>query len=301
MKYFKGDAKRTSPKYEITIENFDKVTKRKSPFIQKSDKGTSMYGICPSCLNPIQIIGLTRKIKVTPYGKHTGEDIDGLRSWNQIKYEYCPYAAKKVRREINENELFSEITEDVIELYDLLKNNFDRVVYVISKGFGIRCSPNFWRKSLQQYLANEAYCYPWLTDANLPYVFALMGMQHQNIYGQKILEGSDLFYALQKHPNVKFADISDDDKYKVLLNKKGFLNLFVRFYGHKQKAVSGETLKESIMFCVDDFQTNETLFEKCIEFDENYFINILSTDISKNRQQWLLDIAEEYMPPLELS
>lgn len=54
----------------------------------------SQYGICPSCLNPVQLIGIAKQIKVIPYGKHTGKDILGFPKWNYIKYEYCPYASK---------------------------------------------------------------------------------------------------------------------------------------------------------------------------------------------------------------
>lgn len=303
MKYFKTAANRTAPRYEITSETFEKVTEHKYPFEQRNtEQIISQFGICPSCLNPIQLIGISKEIKRTPYGKHTGKNIKGLANWQQIKYEYCPYAAKNDRREINDEELLPEITEDVIELYNLLKNQFDRVVYVISKELDIRCSLIFWKSVLQQYLANTGYCYPWLTEANLPYVFAYIGMRHKNIYGQEFLVGSDLYNTLKKHNYVSFVPLKyNSDKYMRLERKNGFLNLEFRFTGHTQKAINGETLRESMLFCVDDLISGDTVFQKRIEFSENYFMNIINKSGNENkRQKVLLDISEELMPPLQV-
>lgn len=302
MKYFKTEATRTAPRYEITSQVFEDVTGYKQPFEQRNpDMSFSQYGICPSCLNPIQLIGIARQIKVKPYGKHTGKDIPGLPRWKQIKYEYCPYASNNVRRNINENELLPEITKDIVELYNLLKDQFDRVVYIISKELDIRCSLPFWKRALQQYLANNVYCYPWLTEANLPYIFAYRGMQQQSLYGQQFLSGSELFKALKKHPNVKFEPSQKENgSYMTLLSQGNFLNLQFRFTGHQQRAVSGEELNESILFCIDDLVSGKTIFQRRIVFSENYFINLVNKNGNEDKRQLLLlNIAKENMPPLQ--
>ena len=303
MKYFKTEATRTAPRYEITPKIFEKITGHKHPFEQVNSNLTiSQYGICPSCLNPIQLIGIAKQIKVRPYGKHTGKDVSGLPKWNHITYEYCPYASKNDRRNPTEEELLPEITKNVIELYELLKSQFDRVVYIISQELDIGCSLSLWRKALKQYLVNEVYCYPWLTEANLPYIFAYRGMQHQSVYGQQFAIGSDLFNALKKHRYVSFVSVdNNDDKYMRLVSDGGFLNLHFRFTEHTQRAVSGEELDESMLFCIDDLANNQTIFQKTISFSENYFMNVVNKAENENiRQQYLLDIAKEIMPPLQL-
>ena len=76
MKHFKVKASRYAERYEITRENFERVTGCKEPFEQIKDTGrASQYAICPSCLNPIQIIGLVQEIKSKPYGRHSGKNI----------------------------------------------------------------------------------------------------------------------------------------------------------------------------------------------------------------------------------
>lgn len=307
MKYFKIKASRTAKRYKINKENFNIVTGRKFPFEQKSLSGKlNQYGVCPSCLNPIQLIGLSKEIKYEPHGKHTGKYINGLPKWNQMRYEYCPYAKRNEYKAPDDNDLLNEIDEGVVELYNLLKENFDRVVYVIQKELHIRCSDVFWRDALKQYVVNQIYCYPWLTEANLPYVFALRGMQQKNCFKQKFEIDSEIYNELKKHPNIQFDDIKFhsgkvDEKYKFLNHKNEcFMNLVFRFTAHQQNAVDGQTLKESMLFCIDDNVSTETIYERRIEFDESYFMNIINSEnAEKYRVQKYLDIANECMSPLQ--
>ncbi len=303
MKYFKNRAARTAPRYEVTDDNFTAATERKYPFEQVNKQGKiQQYGICPSCLNPVQLIGILHEIIPTPYGKHTGKSILDLAPWNQIKYEYCPYASKNERREPDDEERLPEIDESIIELYDLLRSQFDRVVYILGKELGIQCTSYFWRTALNQYLVNRAYCYPWLSEANLPYIFAYFGIRHQRLYKQRILVNSPLYEVLAAFPDADFIKSDNtSSKYEQLINKDGqFLNLHFRFTDHKQNASNGQTLRESMLFFVDDRNTGTTIYQQKIEFEESYFMNIIHKEENENkRQQWLLDIAADIMQPLE--
>lgn len=303
MKYFKSCAARTAPRYEVTEDNFTAATERKYPYEQVNKQSKiQQYGICPSCLNPVQLIGILHEIIPTPYGKHTGKRIPDLAQWNQRKYEYCPYASKNERREPDDEERLPEIDESIIELYDLLRSQFDRVVYILGKELGIQCTSYFWRTALNQYLVNRAYCYPWLSEANLPYIFAYFGIRHQRLYKQKILVNSPLYEVLAAFPDADFIkNDNTSSKYEQLINKDGqFLNLHFRFTDHKQSASNGQTLRESMLFFVDDRNTDTTIYQQKIEFEESYFMNIINkTENENKRQQWLLDISADIMQPLE--
>lgn len=286
MKYFKIKASHLAPTYEITKENFESVTLNQPPFEQRGVH-ISQYAICPSCLNPIQIIGLIRKTKVNPYGKHTGKDVDDLAKWNQSKYEFCPYADSKQRREMDDNELLPDITEDIIELYNLLKDNFDKVVYFISKELDIKCSPSFWEKVLDTFLYNRAYCYPWLTENNLPYVLVYSGMRHMNIYNQSFKVDSEIFEELNKHPDIQFVKSSFGEKHKRLISNGEFLALEFRFYKHRQKGADGEELYESMHFCVDDIKDKSNVivcFEKEIIFEQHHFMNLVNAPFVRDQR-----------------
>lgn len=303
MKYFKTKALRTEQRYRITEENFEKQTHHKYPYEQVNSSQTiTQYAVCPSCLNPIQLIGLSRQTKVKPYGKHTGKSIKDIGRWNQIKYEYCPYSVQGQRREINDEERIAEITDDIVQIYNLLKNQFDRVIYVISDALHIRCSANFWKKVLNQFIINQGYCYPWLTEVNLPYVVAYIGMRHQNIYGQCFENNSRLFQSLKCQNIADFIPIDEKNKYMRIISKRNYFNYEFRFSGHQQNAVNGKELIETMNFCVDDIDNQGTIYEEAINFSETYFYNIINKSENQNkRNQTLLNIANEVMPDLQIN
>lgn len=192
------------------------------------------------------------------------------------------------------------ITEDDIRLYELLKSQFDRVVYVIKTELMIDCSLAFWEKALQQFINSHGYCYPWLTEANLPYIFAYIGMQHSKLFMQKFKYGTELYNSLDKQDNTEFVSIKDNNEYNQLSNNQ-YMNYQFRFTAHKQNAVDGSTLEEKMDFCIDDMRTNTEIYRRSITFDENYFMNIVKkTGNDKYRAQKLLDIAEKIMPPITI-
>lgn len=300
MKYFKIRPIHNTEQYEVSEDNFIAVTGRKYPFEQADEQGKlQQYAICPSCLNPVQLIGISHEISCTPYGKHTGKSIQDLAAWDQRKYEYCPYAVKNKQRHPDDNERLADIDDSVIELYNLLYSQFDRVVYILEKELEIRCTERFWKAALNQFLQSKSYCYPWLSETNLPYIFAYFGVHQQNLFKQRILVDSELYCTLKAIPNVAFSK-TNNNKYDQLINKDSFLNLHFRFTDHRQYVDDQDTFHESMLFCIDDRDTNKTIYQKKIEFDEFYFMNLIhKKDTECKRQNWLLDIAISAMRPLE--
>ena len=301
MKYFKVQADRRAQRYHIDKKTFDEITERKRPFEQRNINGKiSQYAICPSCLNPIQLIGLSHEIRVSPHGKHTGKDINGLPEWKQRKYEYCPFARHNEYIPPNDDDLLEEIDQSVIDLYDILKEQFDKVVYVVQKELHIRCSERFWTDALQAYLVNRVYLYPWLSEANLPYIFAYRGMQHMRCFGQQFEEGSEIYNALSNLQSVRLERLNENSGYFVLRNENGhFINLIFRFTNHCQNAVEGESLNESMMFYIDNADTGQVVYEQRISFSETFFTNIINSEnATRYRNMNLLGIAEELMQPL---
>lgn len=63
--------------YDITKRNFEELTNKKKPYMLTGKDGqTRCFGICPACDNPIQLIGLYKKLENTdrPYGRHYNRD-----------------------------------------------------------------------------------------------------------------------------------------------------------------------------------------------------------------------------------
>ena len=101
MKYFKIEAARTAKRYTIDPNVFLEITERKFPYEQKNEQGKLVqYGICPSCLNPIQLIGILKESEVKPYGKHTGKTIEGFPSWEQKNTKFLLNISKEVMSDL---------------------------------------------------------------------------------------------------------------------------------------------------------------------------------------------------------
>ena len=57
----------------INVENFEQLTRKRKPYHEVGKDGIPRdFGVCPACNNPIQLIGLYKKLENTdhPYGKH---------------------------------------------------------------------------------------------------------------------------------------------------------------------------------------------------------------------------------------
>ena len=298
MKKFRVTNSYSAPDFDINRENFECETGNKQPFQQKNQQGKFReYAICPPCLNSIQIIGLAHGSKCEPYGKHTGKTIKGFPDFNYRKYQFCPYADH--RKHPNDDERLNIIDNDVVDLYNLLRDQFDRVVYVVSTTLGIRGSDAFWKNALRQFLENEMYCFPWLTTSNLPYLFAYKGLHQQNLLGQKFKINSPLYNVLNTHPNVSFAS-SNDVNYGRLENKDHFLSLQMRFSQFKQCIDENDRLRQTMQVNIDDLKTNNVLYTQLITFDENFFERLIFKSSNSNKRQMkLLEIAKEMMPDIK--
>ena len=85
--------------FPIEKEAFERATFQKKPYYNFNASGQQVqFAVCPHCDNPIEIIGLYKKIRNTPnpYGKHYPSSIPNLATYNQQAYEYCPFAKKQL-------------------------------------------------------------------------------------------------------------------------------------------------------------------------------------------------------------
>lgn len=72
--------------YELNKNIFELQTKQKKPYYTFNNSNEQIqYAVCPACDNPIQIIGLYKKLKNTdkPYGRHCIHSVARLAEYNQ--------------------------------------------------------------------------------------------------------------------------------------------------------------------------------------------------------------------------
>ncbi|MDR1703897.1 MAG: hypothetical protein LBS19_04325 [Clostridiales bacterium] len=187
-----------------------------------------------------------------------------------------------------------------MELYALLREQFDRVVYVAQKELDVRFSHNFIRKALQQFVNSYGHLYPWASVSNLPWVFCYLGIFRQNLYRQRVRLGSPLYLAiLENCPAADFL-FEGGSGYARLESKEDMYlpRLTFRFTGHEQIARYGEELRETMDMYVDR-EDKGVIFHRRLEISELFFANLIRNDGNdRYRNSELLKISGEVMPPL---
>ena len=293
--------------FEIEKEQFENKTNIDKPYYiyKESKKDYSQYAVCPACDNPIEIIGLYKLPKNTnyPYGKHYTKSIKDLAKYNQQAYEFCPYSSKQTK--VTKQSRKPKLTDFEKNIYNLMREYFDIVVYILSKEIDIKITNKVARELLEVYVSGKSWLYPFSTLNNLPQMLRYL-YPSLSLYGQPILKDSPLYKTIKdKFPEVEFKESEYYKNYEILEVKSGyFLDIRYCLMSHKRKIVNHkciETLKLSVStgYVINDNLRN--IYSKIIEIDEPYFLNLV-TNADKNkeyRNQKLLDIAKEVMPSLE--
>mgnify|MGYP001622854295 CR=1 FL=1 len=290
--------------FEIEKNSFELNTKMKEPYYQKNKNDEMVqYAVCPACDNPIEIIGLYKKLKNTnkPYGKHYPKTINRVAIYNQQAYEFCPYSSQKIQ--ISKDCRKELLTDFERNIYTLMKENFDIVVYILSKVLDIKITRVLAEEMLKTYISSKSWQYPWATLNNLPYMFGYL-YPAQSLYGKLILKDSNLYNTLKKKfKEIIFKQSKYYKNYEILEVKEGsFLDLEYSLILHNRKIQDNkliETLKLSVSLGHPLKENLKEVYSKEIIIDEPYFLNLVKKqENEKYRNKNLLEIANKLMLPI---
>lgn len=290
--------------YAIQQNIFENATKKKPPYYAENERNEKVqYAVCPACYNPIQIIGLYKKLRNTdrPYGKHYPKAIYRLADYCQQAYDFCPYSAKEQipPGRYARKEWMTGLEQNI---YKTVRSQFDRVIYVLSREIDIHISYAAAESMLRTYVKGEGWQYPWATLNNIPWVFGYLTWSRQ-LYGQSVLRGSKLHQSLEKCENVKLVPDSYIAGYdKVLGKTKEYLDLAFCIRLHKRECVDDELVETMLLDVTKNAvkQNQEDVFQKVLTVDQRYFLNLISLPENRGqRNEKLLKIAESIMPPLD--
>lgn len=286
--------------YEITKRNFEELTGEKEPYVTTGADGQTRYfGICPACDNPIQLIGLYKKLKNTdvPYGKHYNRDAD-IALHNEQAYSFCPYAshiysgAEKQRKD--------ELTDFEKNIYYTVRDYFDYAVYLLKEVTGLKISEKSAEQILREYLAGDGYMYYGATYYNIPWMLMYFGIA-KPVYGRLVRAGSPLYEMLKDHKDVLLEQYRDSTYYRV--NKAGkWLDLQYSVILHKRKVVNDEVREEIRLSLFSQDKNNLPMkeAERILDINEYRFPNLIHSEKAANyRNEKLLQIAERLMPDLD--
>jgi len=267
------------------------------------------YAICPACNNPVRLFGLYKKMDKQPYGAHTGKTIEGseplLPKHNVENYEYCPLS-RKGKRVGDKDARHSNPTDIQLAVYDILKNNFHKVVYVIERALKFKGSNAFWEKALKSFIESKAYLYPWITIANCPWMLCFFGVNNLALYKQGILINSSLYDCIEENcKNARFITINDEPELATLENNGSFLDtVSFRFSSHNSHLEDDQNLIETIQWCINfGSKDPKEIFNRKITVNQKSFKAILGHKWQGIDARWrhLCNMAEKLMPPLSQS
>jgi hypothetical protein len=270
------------------------------PYLSRhKDDKKSVFAVCPGCDNPIQLIGLFKRVEnpKNPYGKHVPHDINELAKYDQAKYIYCPYSNPNRKYSKDRRRGEDKLAKDLITL---LHSQFDRVVRLLQKDIDVRLSPNLLKKMLSDYFAMEFYLYYGATLNNLPWMFGYAS-SHKSLFGQYIRKGSGLYAAILEH--CQDAVFIDEGKTFVkLMNKPGeFIDIDFAFRFHEVRK-EGEDIRETLDFYavhgpIEDVTKypEHIFYEATINIDIAKFLNSISEPSEETeRDEFLLGIADDF-------
>lgn len=241
--------------------------------------------------NPIQVIGLYKHIKVSPYGKHYGNDISIAR-YNDQAYQYCPYRQKKIS--LNRDLKKRRLTDFEKNIYNTVRENYDTAIYILSKVINIRITSKLAERMLTSYVKHEAWLYPWSTLNNVPWIIGYF-FPAESLYKKLIKTDSPLYNAILERCPAIYFEPSYMEGYSVLLTKE-WTELYFSLYGHKRETV-GDSCKETFEFRVTRKKNDQyrLIYSEVLAVDETYYMNLLHKKTTY-RNEVLMEMAMKKMP-----
>lgn len=289
MKFFKVSVK-SNQDLQVNTYNFNKARLQNKHLFQNDN----CYGICPYCDSPVQLLGIIREIKYEPYGKHCGKDIPYVGQHNQQAFEFCPYNSG--RRAVTRNDRKEHITEREVKIYNLIREHFDQIIYIIKQDSGLYISNERARRMLQSACVRTVWQYPDIDEANIPWILMYI-CDSQSLFGRYVEEDSQLYNVL-KAKEVALED-SDMNGYKRIgkVNNQ-YMNWSYSFGYHSRTVNQQGYLQEYIspVIVIPDEVEYKEVWKGKLEINHQRFYNLIHSEKSEQyRNQDLIQIAREIM------
>ena len=281
----------------ITQEYLSFTQKGPPHYAQDVKEEEHFYAVCPECENPIQIIGLfknTIEAGRKPYGRHHKGDIPGLSKYSEQDYLDCPYSSPNWKKPLEKRRPGSRISKEVLRL---MYEQFDRVIYVLSKDIEVKISKPMAGQMLKHFMNHKAWLYRMASLNNLPWVLGET-LPATSLYGQWILRDGELRNVIAAQCSAALFGETISPLYVQLRQQPGeYLNIQFFFFNHKKELdIDGEHLFESIDFEVTS--GTKSIYRKTIQIRTDYFLNLINLPEEKaQRNKEYLDIAQDLIDP----
>lgn len=255
---------------------------------------TKHLALCPRCNNPVAILGVYKKINVSPHARHAKKvNIPNIVQYDEYKYQHCPYHKKKadyIKEYVDETE-----EPQRRELYRIAKEHYDKAVYLLQKETGIYITLAMAETLAENYVIMRAYNYIDATIYNIPW-YLLYSFRGFPLHHMIVRKNTTVYKHLLQQD---FAVNDSKIKGHVYVEDKDGCLLTATNY--RYAVDKNDTLNEWLDFSIlrpDDSVTDTLLYVPVDRFsvsvDSYYFGNLIKYENWSPRQK-VLDIAEKYM------
>lgn len=277
----------------ISEEQFTKATDKKIPYYLPggTQKPPRCFAVCPMCDNPIQIIGLYKMHDEgrNPYGRHFPRDIEGLADYDEEAYYGCYYANPEKRKQVVKR---SPRNVTGIALYNLLREQFDRIIYILEASIEIKISYAFAEEILRMYLLDEGWRYYDSTYDNLPFML-IYAIQAKPLVNRLIFKDGNLYNFLKEDCKAVSLEDLPDSKYAKITAKEGFVDLSFYLCNHNIKK-EAESIEETYKLVV--VEGEKAIYERLIKVDPDFLRKLIALPQERSRRNpKMLKIAETLM------
>lgn len=285
--------------YKITDrEDFELKTKNSDNYFYIGVDGIKRgLAVCPSCDNPIRILGLYKPLKnKEPYAEHHNKSTI-LAKFDSDNYKHCPFSFPNSNRKFDISSKKNCPSPLEKELYYTMRNNFDKAIYLLNRELDFYISFDFAAKLLSNFVKNKAYYDYKATYHNLPWIL-IDNINAFSLIGRLIKRNSDLWTFLTKRNDVKLVDC-DKNGYDIIQPVgDSFVTLKACFMAIKRKIDNSDNLDEKITFGITDSEKVPAnwIYKKKYKIDEFYFHNLCKQ--TENRNQKFLELSKQIMPEI---
>ncbi len=286
MKIFKI---KTGPckSYDISRENFEQVTNRDKKYVLHSGDITRYYAVCPACDNPIMLLGMYEPMSDgrKNIGVHQKNDVKGIANYDRPRYVRCPLRSKNagsLRKE------FHRVPTTVdLDIYNTVRQQYDKVVFMIEDILGMKISRTLAKSFLEYYRDSGGYRYDYATMYNIPWVIPYMHPAF-TLYKRRILPDSPLYSILKDTDGITLTEVKDKEDnvigYIIEPDRKTYIQLTVILH---KTCYENDTSYESM--------TARVIKEKVKKTSSGYYERTGEWD---KIGEYLLDINQKRFPAL---
>ena len=252
--------------------------------------------LCPRCNNPVVILGVYKRIDVTPHARHAkGVNIPGIAQYDEYKFLNCPYHKKRANYI---KEYVPEVEEPQRrELFRIAREHYDKAIYILQKDTGIFITQEMADTLAENYVIMRAYNYIDATIYNIPW-YLLYSFNGFPLYHMIIKKNTTLYKHLNRLGlNLKESKVKG---HVYVEDNQGYLLIATNY---RYVVDENDNLNEWLDFSIirPDISVTETLLyvpvdRFSVSVDSYHFGNLINYKNWHVRQN-LLDIAGRYMNP----